>query len=152
DGPPDVASGVVSYWPMDSVTNDGSIYSTIDLYSRNDLILTNITEANLTSGQFSNALAFDNVLNTIAVRTGGAPIYRNSGYSVSMWVKADGTFQSDARVYSEGSTNNNAPLFTIGTANPVSPTGQARIYVRNDANVELMKRDSTRTVFDNNWH
>jgi Concanavalin A-like lectin/glucanases superfamily/Immunoglobulin domain len=152
DGPPNVASGLVNYWPMDAVTNNGTFYSSPDLYSHNDLFLTNMTEANLAPGQFGNSLGFDNLSNTYGQRTGGSAIYSTNGYSVSMWVKADGTFQSDARVFGEGSTNSTNPLFTIGTANPVSPTGVARIYVRNDSNVELLKRDTTRTVFDNNWH
>jgi hypothetical protein len=154
DGPSAVTTGVVSYWPLDNVSTNTGVYTTIDLYSRNDLVLTNMTEASLAPGQFSNSLSFDNLANTYGRKSGGSPAYttNSSGYSVSLWVKADGTFQSDARVYAEGSTNSNNQIFSIGTAAPVSPTGLARIYIRNDAGVELLNRNSTRTVFDNTWH
>lgn len=161
EAPPSVPTGVVSYWPFDSVTNNGGIYTTIDLYSRNDLRLTNMTETNVVVGQFSNALSFNNLETNAAFRTGGMSIYNtNTGYTVSLWVKADGTFQSDARVFAEGFTNVNGtfnanPLFTIGTANPVSPLGQARVFIRSDAGSILLDRLSTRTVFEaggTTWH
>lgn len=153
DSPANVASGIINYWPLDTVSNNASIYTSPDLYSHNDLLLTNITESNLGPGQFGNSLGFDNLANSYGQRTGGSTIYNtNAGYSVSLWVKADGTFQSDARVFGEGSTNSANPIFSIGTASPVSPTGVARIYIRNDSNIEVMSRNTTRAVFDNNWH
>lgn len=153
DGPPDVRSNLVSFWPFDSVTNDNGVYSTIDTYARNDLILSNMTELSVVGGQFGNALEFDNLLFTYAIRNGGTPSYSTNGYSVSMWVyKPDGTtaFQNDVRVFSESSTNNNTPLFTIGTTS--AETTSAKIYIRNDANHELLNRASTRPVFDGVWH
>jgi hypothetical protein len=155
DNPPNVRSNLVSFWPMDSLTNNGSFLSTIDTYGRNDLILSNMNEFNLVGGQFGNALEFDNLANTYAVRSSGAPIFSTNGYSVSMWVyKPDGAsaFQSDVRVFSESSTNNNTPLFTIGTTGTETTPTLAKIYIRNDANRELLNRASTRPVFDGAWH
>jgi len=152
DGPPDVRSGLVSYWPLDAVSNTAGIYTTPDLYSADDFLLFNMDGSNVQPGQFGNSLGFDNLANTYATRTHGFPIYNTNGYSVAMWVKGDGSFQAEARVYSEGSTNSNVPLFTIGTGYPASPAGLAEIFIRNDAGGELVSKNSTRTVFDNNWH
>lgn len=149
DGPADVRLQLESYWPLDAVTNNSGAVTSIDIYSRNDLSLTNMNEGNLIVGQFSNALSF---AGSHAVRSGGTTIYNNNGYSVAMWVRANGTIQSDVRVYSEASTNSDAPLFTIGTAIPANPSGLAKILIRNDANRTLLDRLSTRPIFDGNWH
>ena len=88
-----------------------------------------------------------------AVRMTGSPVYNTNGYSVSMWInKLDGASsdQSDVRVFSEGATNNNNPLFTLGTTKDNSTL--LKVYVRNDAGEELLTRASTRPVFDGNWH
>ncbi len=153
DGPVDLRKNIVSHWPFDSLTNNSGAYSTIDLYSRNDFNLTNMTEANLQSGQFGNSLLFDNLSTTHGVRSTGVPAYNTNGYSVSLWVKAsmlDGGNAADVRVYSESSTNSNTPLFTIG-AGALSAT-PAKIFIRSDANRELVNRSSARPVFDGAWH
>jgi hypothetical protein len=155
DGPANVVSNIVSYWPLDSVTNNAGIYTTPDLYSGNTFLLTNnMTDANLVStGYFGNALSFDNFTTNAVLRTGGAPLYNNAGYSVSIWVnKTDGAtiFQSDARLFAEGSTNSANPIFSIGT--PTTLTNLVKIYIRYDAGVELVNRASTRSVFDGAWH
>lgn len=155
DGPANVASNVISYWPFDSVTNDAGIYSTPDFYAGNNLTLVNMTDANLVAGQFTNALEFDWLENRYAIRTTGSPTYKTTGYSVSMWVlkptlePADSAV--DRRVFAEASTNSQAPLFTIGTTTVVG-SPYAKINIRNDANSTLVDRTSTRPVFDGNWH
>src|SRR5207244_1661011 len=63
--------------------------------------------------------------------------------------------QNDRRVYSEGSSTANNPLFTLGTDNANPPTGpSATVFVRNDAgaSAELVAKKSARAVFDNSWH
>ncbi len=55
-------------------------------------------------------------------------------------------------MYSEGSTTNNAPLFTIGTDSAGS-TGVVDIFIRGPASEEILNhRKSTRVAFDGNWH
>ena len=62
-------------------------------------------------------------------------IYNNLDHSVSFWVKAPvdtENAQNDRRVFSEGSTADNDPLFTLGTAG--SGTSQSlAVFIRGDA-------------------
>ena len=145
DGPVDLRNQIVSHWPLDAVESS----KTIDVYSRNDLVLSGTVEPFLDAGQFGNSLAFDNLFNSLAIRSGGITTYRTNGYSVSMWVKVGGANQPDARVFSEASTLDVKPLFIIGTA---GPSTSARILIRNDAGTVLLNRNSTRAVFDGTWH
>src|SRR2546423_1832842 len=75
--------------------------------------------------------------------------------SVSVWVQGDFTGQNARRVFSEGSSTANNPLFSLGTDNANPPTTPSvTVFVRNDAgvNAELVGKKSTRAVFDNTWH
>jgi hypothetical protein len=79
----------------------------------------------------------------------GLPIYNNgtgNAYTISMWVK--GAAQNVNRVFSEGSSSTNNPLFAIGT----NTSGKIRMYIRDDSNSEILAVSSSTTVFDNNWH
>jgi hypothetical protein len=99
----------------------------------------------------SGAIQFDGVDDYVeATQNGGLPIFLQPAYSVAVWVKA--LPQLDRRVYSESSSVNNAPLFTIGTQN-LGTTGQVDIFIRNDANtVVVAHRLSAGTAFDDTWH
>ena len=46
------------------------------------------------------------------------PVYNRPAYTIAMWVR--GLPQRDRRIYSEGSSTNNRPLLTLGTANTLS--------------------------------
>jgi hypothetical protein len=155
DPTPDLASGLLSYWPFDIVTNAGgsTTYSTPDLYSKNDMVLTAMDANNLVDGQFGRkALSFDSALSQYATRVGGLPVYNNANYSVSLWVKGEGVTQDARRVFSESSTTANAPLFTLGTDTSASAQC-ANVFIRNDANSALVNgRKSTNIVFNNEWH
>ena len=59
DPAPDIASGLISHWPLNEAT--GAPAMTPDLYSHNDMALTNMDSSNLAGGQFGNALTFDGV-------------------------------------------------------------------------------------------
>ncbi len=155
DPAPNVANGLVNYWPLDFIDQAGSDLFTKDYYSGNDMVLRNFVDTNdFVAGRYSNALAFDFV-SKYGFRNSGTPIFNSTNYSVSLWVQGDFTGQNDRRVFSEGSTLNNNPLFTIGTDNANPPTTpSATIFVRNDtgANAELVGKKSARAVFDNTWH
>src|ERR1043166_7382708 len=72
-----------------------------------------------------------------------------------MWVKSDFTGQNNRKIFSEGSTLGNNPLFTIGTDNLNPPVGPgATVFIRGDngGGLEANARRSTRPVFDGNWH
>ncbi len=151
DPTPALASGIISYWPLDFVTTDVTTTNTPDLYSGYNMILALMDSNNLVTGNFSNALSFDGFVQ-YTTRSGGYAVYNNLNYTVSMWVKGDGLTQNDRRVFSEGNSTNANPLFTIGTES-AGATQNASVHIRNDANSTLMdRRRSTRVVFDNTWH
>ena len=97
------------------------------------------------------AVQFDGADDYVEViQSGGLPIYFHPAYSVAAWVKA--LPQNDRRVYSESSSINNAPLFTIGTES-TGATGQVDIFIRTDTNATILNhRLSAGTAFDDTWH
>lgn len=100
------------------------------------------------------SVAFDGVAGTYGVINPGTgmSITTLPSYTISMWVKGDGTANSDDRVFSEGSTTNNNPLFNIGTHN-ASADGTVDVFVRNGAAAETLNHaHSPGIAFDNTWH
>jgi hypothetical protein len=144
----DVRNGLLSFWPLDTL--DAAAPTTPDLYSRNDFQLMNMDAANFVPSPRTNALVFDGI-DEYAFRSSGSPIYPNTNFTVSLWVKG-AAFQADRRVFSEGSAVNNTPLFNIGTASDAA-SGALDIYIRNDDNAVVVNhRKSTTAVFDDTWH
>jgi hypothetical protein len=151
DPPPDLRQALISYWPLDTVsTDDVGRVSTPDLYSRNDMLLANMSELNQVFGQFSNALNFDGGTQ-YGYRVSGSPLYANTAFTVSLWINANGIGQADRRFFSESSTNANNPLFNLGT-HASGADGTIRVFIRNDSGTVLLNRNSTRTALDGFWH
>lgn len=149
DPPAAVSTNLVSSWPFNALDENPFPPTTPDPWGANALSCQDIDSSNLVPGKFGTAMEFDGI-SEIAYRTSGFPISSNNEYSVAFWVKADGTIQSDLRVFAEGSNATNTPLFAIGTANDAS--SHLRMYVRSDANTELLARFSQTNVFDDAWH
>jgi hypothetical protein len=111
-------------------------------------------------GNAESAICLDGLTNDYiqAVINEELPIYTNiklSAFSIAAWVK--GPPQVDRRIYAEGSTASNTPLFTIGTDNSDTDaaglTGQLDIYVRTDANTAPVPHlHSQGIAFDDTWH
>jgi hypothetical protein len=105
-------------------------------------------------GKVGGALSFDGVDDIVVVsQNSGLPIYNNgtdNAYSVALWVK--GGPQNDLRVFSEGSTTSNNPLFNLGTHNSTSPTGQFATYIRPDTGTISNHPLSLAEPFDDTWH
>jgi hypothetical protein len=145
DPAPNVSQGMLSYWPFDTAAE-----TTPDLVSRNDMALVNMGPGNLFPGKFNNALEFFG-FEEYAHRLGGFPVYNNPVYTIAFWVKGQGIGQTDLRVFAEGSTTDNNPLFTMGTDNTGS-TPSLNMFIRNNGGgTALPARQSTRAVFDNEW-
>ena len=121
---------LVSYWPLDVV--EGT--RTPDEVSGYDLDLVNLTAADLVEGYAGLAMAFDNARQTLLVRTHepweDLPANQHPAFTISMWVRVDGTGQNDLRIFSEGNTEDSNPLFNIGTHNG-GASGQVDFYIRN---------------------
>ncbi|MDA7881110.1 hypothetical protein N9A94_02275 [Akkermansiaceae bacterium] len=116
---PETSSRLVAYWPLDGTPDD---VTTPDLGPNGyDLSLTNMTSANFVTDEGRLAAQFDNGTQTILGRIHSPgedlPITQHEAYTISMWVKINGTGQNDLRIFSEGSTTNGTPLYNLGTRN-----------------------------------
>src|SRR5512145_189270 len=119
-----LADGLVSYWPLDTVVGD----KTPDLVSAYDMsayvgashTLTNGNAIVLTAGYRSNCVSFVNANQVLLAYLGqpndDLPINKHPALTVSLWVNGPAN-QTDRRVFSEANANNNNPLFNIGTPN-----------------------------------
>lgn len=146
-----ITSGLISYWPLDTIAS-ATVVSSPDLYSRNDLVLfgTNGNYPTLVPGEYSDALTFDTNQLEYAVSAGGVPAFLSSNYTISFWV--NGMPQTQARAFSESSTNNGTPLFSIATSTSEF-LPYASIFIRNDAGTTLLNNvNSGSFVFDGTWH
>jgi hypothetical protein len=149
--PASLRDGLVSYWPLQTFTNDNPAgITTPDLYSRNDMALVNMDELNVVPGMFGNGLSF-NGTDEYAYRLSGFPIYNNSAYSIALWVNINGTGQSDRRFFSESSTNNQNPLFNLGTQT-TGANGAIRVFIRTDGGGLILDRTSAAQPLDGTWH
>ena len=124
---------LVSYWPLDE-TPDG--FTTPDFGPNGyDLTLTSMTSANFVLDEGRRAAQFDNASGTLLSRISSPedqlPITKHVAYTISMWVKIEGAGQNDLRIFSEGSTFNDTPLFNIGTHNE-GADGALDFYIRPD--------------------
>lgn len=144
-----VTTNLVSWWPGESIDTAAFPVTTPDPWGGHPLTCTDMDSANLVPGKFGTAFDFDG-LTEIAIRTTGFPIAGNPEYSVSLWVKADGTIQSDLRFFAEGSNLANNQLFGLGT--PTNGSDKMRIYLRSDTGTVLVNADSAKTVLDDQWH
>ena len=110
---------LIAYWPLDGSPDD---LITLDEGPNGyDLTLTNMTSANFVVEDGRLAARFDAGLETMASRIHSPgdllPVTQHEIYTISMWVKVNGTGQNDLRIFSEGSTTNTTPLFNLGTRN-----------------------------------
>ena len=146
-----LGSGLISHWPLDEATA-----TTPDVTTNvNDLVLVNLSGANIAPGRRGNAMTFNGTSSLLTHDDGtgaGLPAYNFPAYSVALWVKGNGVGQSDRRVFSQASTTNRNPIASIGTDNS-GTTGVVDIFLRNDSFVtSLNHRKSSLIAFDGSWH
>jgi hypothetical protein len=142
--------GLVGHWTFD----EGSGTAAADSSGHNNHGEVMGDAQWVAGGKVGGALSFDGVDDIVVVsQNSGLPIYNNgtdNAYSVALWVK--GGPQNDLRVFSEGSTTSNNPLFNLGTHNSASPTGQFAAYIRPDTGTTLNHPLSQSEPFDDTWH
>lgn len=149
---PTIAPGeLVGYWKLDGDFsdasgngNDGTMFGGVSY--------TADTAAALGGGQSATFDGLPGTYGSINNGTGGIAVSANPAYTISMWVKGDGTLNSDDRVFSEGMTTDANPLFNLGTHNN-SVDGRFDFYIRNGAAAQTYGHVySNNLAFDNNWH
>jgi len=156
--PADIRQGLVAYWPLDST--DGVTTPDATPFG-NHLNLIAMSGANFVPGRYGNAATFDGTSQLLSRiytfgEDNGLPIYSARRYTIAMWVKGLGSQPADRRVFSEGSTTNNAPLLTLGTDSQGTAslrTNLVDVFIRNTANATLLNHGkSTNMAFDGAWH
>ena len=141
---------IVGYWNFDDNVDDQSGNGNHGTIVGGVTYDTDIS-AVLGAGKSVN---FDGVAGTYINVTQNAmlPITMQSVFSISMWVKGDGTVDNaDDRIFSEGMTTNNTPLFNLGTQNS-GADGRFDFYYRNGGNTSTGHLYSVGEPFDNTWH
>ncbi len=147
-----LASGQLTNWPL----NAGETV-TVDTLSAHDLTLSNVDPATAWQiGVNNNAVKLDgtdDLLSRTRTGVGGdIPLSSREEFSVSFWVRGSGAGQLDRRVFSEGSTVNNQPLFNLGTST-AGTTDRLNVFIRGDAGaLPVDHRTSNAAVFDGFWH
>ncbi len=145
--PTNIVSGLISYWPLDVLSNTPA--TSPDVSSHLDLTMMAMTDANLTSGQFSNALSFDGATQ-YGRRIGGSPIYNVTNYTIAFWVNAG--VQGNKTVYGETASgvNNQALNFTSEVTGFLD---NLNVFIRTDGGTPIIDNlKSTRSVFNSTWH
>jgi len=162
----DIRQGLVAYWPLDAVSEDGLTTPDQSPFAHN-LNLVNMDAGNFsTAGVRGNAATFngtDEILSLIynLGEDRGLPVYGARKFTVTLWVNGVGATQGgtgtgDRRVFSEGNaTGNTVPLFNIGTdsAAAATRTNVVDMFIRTDANTAVINHvKSARMAFDGTWH
>jgi hypothetical protein len=139
---------LVAYWNLDDNTDD------ISGNGNNGAIMGGVSydadvPTALGAGKSAN---FDGAAGTYVNVTQNAmlPITTQSAFTISMWVKGDGTVDNvDDRVFSEAMTTDSNPLFNLGTQNQ-GADGRFDFYFRNGDSPN--HQYSVAEPFDNTWH
>ncbi len=147
---PPLTKAMVAYWPLDEVFGT----KTPDLASGYDMELANLTGADLVAGKWGKAMKLENARQTMLKRVNNAgeqlPINQHPALSISMWVNIVGTGLTDLRIFSEGNTANNNPLFNLGTAN-TGADGSVDFYFRQTGWTEVNHLHSVGQPLDGTW-
>ncbi len=138
-------SDALGYWSFDG--------HTLDAKEVNDGTFVGGVQPTYTEGfdgMSNGAIDFDGVNDYVELPGGnGLPVFNSPAYTICMWVK--GFPQPDYRIYNEGSTSNNTPLFTMGTEH--SGSGNTLdIYIRTTGGTSVNHVNSQQAVFDGSWH
>ena len=97
------------------------------------------------------AASFDGIDDYVSLQQNvGLPLTAHTAFSIAMWVRGP-VGQRDMRIFSEGSTTNNTPLFNLGTHNR-GANGALDGYIRGNGGALLNHTYSTSVVFDDTWH
>ncbi len=144
---PDGDPNLVAYWPLDEI--DGT--TSPDAFGTHPLTLVNLDANSLVEGRSGMALAFDSANSSMAeyiAEPGEAlPINLHPARTVSLWVRAVGTGQSDLRFFAEASTEDGNPLFNMGTQSD-GAADTVDMYIRPPGNHEW----SDGLALDGQWH
>ena len=154
--PSQIYQGLVSYWPMDTITGG----TTPDAVS--GINLNAVNSPTTTTGQFGNAIQLSGTaylsFTDSAVGGGtnnlgsGLPYYAGTPFTMAMWVKA--AAQTGKYLFALGNTTAGNPLYCIQTGNGATYNDKLDFIMRNLAGVTIVSHAYTAsdTFFDGSWH
>ena len=103
------------------------------------------------NGDAGAAASFDGIDDYVSLQqNAGLPLTAHNAFTIAMWVRGP-VGQRDMRIFSEGSTTSNTPLFNLGTHNQ-GANGALDAYIRDNGGARLNHTYSTSMVFDDTWH
>src|ERR1035437_2642356 len=125
DAAPGVSSGLISYWPFDTVSTSPTTNSP-DLYSQDNMMLNFMDSGNLVPGEFGSALSFDGATQYGKV-IGGTPIYDlSTTNTVAFWVKG-AAGQTNKQIFANGNSTNGNYFFICTDNTGAGGKGDVRI-------------------------
>ena len=143
-----------AYWPLDVANDQGGFFTTPDLAGNSydlDMDFMDathfVTEAGRQAASFNGV---DQLLYRFHDPIDDLPINKHSGNTVSLWVKANGTGQSDLRFFSESSSTDGVPLYNLGTHN-AGTDGSINFYTRNNISSPGAQLSFSTTALDDTW-
>jgi hypothetical protein len=151
----DVRQGLVSYWPLDVLSQDWQ--STPDVVSGNDFQAMNFLDLDVVPGRRGQAFNFNAEWLTHlwhmpapGVDT-GLPVTMAPTWTMMCWVKASYPIegQTDRRVISTSSSTSDDPLVNIGTHN-TGGDSNVDLFIRNSG-VQVNHAHGTITAYDDEW-
>lgn len=154
----DVRQGLVSYWPLDTLTSSAT---TPDVVSGNNFNAFAHAASDVVAGKVGRAFRFNpdaaqylEFTNPEGVET-GLPVGMAYKWTVMFWVNATYPVSGelDRRVYSESSSVNTDPLVNIGTDNDADTDGgdvTVDLFVRNSG-TQLNHVHGVKPVYDGQW-
>ena len=143
-------AGPAAHWRLDETMGTVATDSSVNA---NDGTLAGFGAAPWTTGVYGGALTFNGAQHVSCALNGGLPAYDGSGspFTITAWV--NGPPQDDDRFYSEGSSTNNSPLYTLGSGRNANTTAdRLQLFVRTGTGAVLTNSPSVGAVFDNTWH
>lgn len=152
---PILQADLVSYWPFDEFEDETSTPDVVNGYDLEVFFLDDTSffdSANHVEGKNGMAFEFINEDTSILAREHDPddllPINQHPEYTISFWTKTLGEGQNDLRLISEGSSEDNNPLFNIGTANNGNDN-TLDIFIRNGGSTGHQRTNGM--PFDDEW-
>jgi hypothetical protein len=158
--PSQIYQGLVSYWPMDTITGG----ATPDVIS--GINLTAVGSPTTTSGKFGNAITLNGSsqylyytdtqwlgggTNNLA---SGLPYFAGTPFTVAFWIKANTPTAASKYMFTMGNTTNTLPLYMLQ-----SGSGNSSTYPKLDGYIRPIQNNppvnhayTTNSFLDGNWH
>ena len=144
-------AALVGYWDFDDNvldqsgnSNDGTILGDPSYDADTPAALTGSTKS----------LEFDGAGDQVSINhgAGGLNIQAEAAFTLSMWVKGNGTTQpKDKRVFAEGSTSDTDPIYSLGTHKDGTGGNLDFFHRPNDGNPSIHQLSNSTSPFDGSW-